>query len=84
MLFVMAELREQEIVTNRDVLPELILKSFLPNGIAEQRLSTESPPTRSLTFKAMGERVINSGMREKLVVWNSSKARSVLLAVLNF
>ena len=37
-LFVMAELRAQEIVTNRDVIPELILKSFLASGVAEQRL----------------------------------------------
>ena len=34
----MAELRVQEIVTNRDVVPELIHKSFLASGVAEQRL----------------------------------------------
>ena len=37
-LFVMAQLRVQEIVTNRDVVPELILKSFLASRVAEQRL----------------------------------------------
>ena len=82
----MAEQRAQEIVTNRDVVQELILKSFLVSGVAEQRLLVQQnrPHNRSLTFKAMGERFINSGMRERLVVWNSSKARSVLLAVLTF
>ena len=37
-LFAMAELRVQEIVTNRDVVTELVLKSFLASGVAEQRL----------------------------------------------
>ena len=34
----MAQLRAQEIVTNRDVVSELIHKSFLARGVAEQRL----------------------------------------------
>ena len=37
-LSVMAQLRAQEIVTNRDVIPELILQSFLARSVAEQRL----------------------------------------------
>ena len=37
-LFIMVELRAQEIVTNRGVLPELILKSCLVSGVAEQQL----------------------------------------------
>ena len=37
-VFVMAQLRAQEIVTNRDVVSELIHKSFLARGVAEQRL----------------------------------------------
>ena len=34
----MAQLRAQEIVTNRDVVSELILKSFLACGFAAPRL----------------------------------------------
>ena len=34
-LFITAELRAQEIVTNKDIVPELILKSLLANGVAE-------------------------------------------------
>ena len=42
----MAELRAQEIVTNRDVVPELILKSFLASGLAEQRLIVQQNRTQ--------------------------------------
>ena len=38
MLFVMAQLRAQEIVTNRDVVSELILKSLLACGVTGQQL----------------------------------------------
>ena len=38
LLVVMAQLRAQEIVSNRDVVSELINKSFLAKGVAEQRL----------------------------------------------
>ena len=37
-LFVMAQLRAQKIVTNGDAVSELILKSFLASGVAEQRI----------------------------------------------
>ena len=37
-LFVMAQLRAQEIFTNKDVVSELIHKSFFARGVAEQRL----------------------------------------------
>ena len=37
----MAKLLAQEFVTNRDVLPELILESFVASGVAEQRLSVQ-------------------------------------------
>ena len=37
-LVVMAQLRAQEIVSNRDVVSELINKSFMARGVAEQRL----------------------------------------------
>ena len=70
-LFVMAQLRAQEIVTNRDVVLELILKSFLASNVVEQRLIVQqNGPLPNLTFKAMEEHFINSGMRERLVVWN--------------
>ena len=36
-LVVMAQLRAQEIVSNRDVVSELINKSFMARGVAEQR-----------------------------------------------
>ena len=77
----MAELHAQEIVTNRDVVPELILKSCLASG---GYLFNRIAPNRSLIFKSMGEHCVSSGMGERLVVWNLSKARSVMLAVLTF
>ena len=51
----MAELRAQEIVTNRDVVPELILKSFLASGVAEQLLIVQqNRPQPKLDIQSHG------------------------------
>ena len=63
----MAQLRAQEIVTNRDVVSELIHKSFLERGVAEQRLIVHKiDPNRSFPFEAMEERFVNSGIRRSI------------------
>ena len=51
----MAEQRAQEIVTNRDVVPELILKSFMASGIAEQWLIVQqNHPQPKLDIQSHG------------------------------
>jgi len=68
----MAELRAQEIVTNRDVVSELILKSFLACGVAEQRLIVQQNRLQpKLDIQRHGRAFfVKSGMRDRLVVWN--------------
>ena len=63
----MAQLRAQEIVTNRDALSELIHKSFLARGVAEQRLIVQQ--NRPRPKLAMEERFVNSGMRRRIGLW---------------
>ena len=63
----MAQLRAQEIVPNRDVLSELIHKSFLARGVAEQRLIVQQ--NRPRPKLAMEERFVNSGMRRRIGLW---------------
>ena len=54
-LFVIAELRAQEIVTNRDVVQELILTSLLVSGVAEQRLLVlQNRPQPKLDIQSHG------------------------------
>ena len=54
-VFVMAQLRAQEIVTNRDVVSELIHKSFLARGVAEQRLVVQqNRPKPKLAIRSHG------------------------------
>ena len=51
----MAQLRAQEIVTNRDVVSELIHKSFLARGVAEQRLIVQqNRPKQKLAIRSHG------------------------------
>ena len=51
----MAQLRAQEIVTNRDVVSELIHKSFLARGVAEQRLVVQqNRPKPKLAIRSHG------------------------------
>ena len=50
-----AQLRAQEIVTNRDVVSELIHKSFLARGVAEQRLIVQqNRPKPKLAIRSHG------------------------------
>ena len=54
-LFVMAQLREQEIFTNGDAVPELILESFLASGVAEKRLIAQrNSPQPKLDIQSHG------------------------------
>ena len=54
-VFLMAQLRAQEIVTNRDVVSELIHKSFLERGVAEQRLIVQqNRPKPKLPIRSHG------------------------------
>ena len=51
----MAQLRAQEIVTNSDVVSELIHKSFLARGVAEQRLIVQqNRPKPKLAIRSQG------------------------------
>ena len=51
----MAQLRKQEIVTNRDVVSALILRSFLACGISEQRLIVQqNRPQLKLDIQSHG------------------------------
>ena len=51
----MAQVRAQEIVTNRDVVPELILKSFLVSGVAAPRLIVQqNRPQPKLDIQSHG------------------------------
>ena len=51
----MAQLRAQEIVTNRDVVSELILKSFLACGFAAPRLiAQQNRPQPKLDIQSHG------------------------------
>ena len=63
----MAELRAQEMVTNIDVLPELILKSFLASGVAEQRLIVQqNRPQPKLGIQSHG-RAFHQQWYEKMI-----------------
>ena len=54
-LVVMAQLRAQEIVSNRDVVSELINKSFMARGVAEQRLIIQqNRPQPKLDIRSHG------------------------------
>ena len=57
----------QKLSQKRDVVSELIHKSFLARGVAEQRLIVQqNRPNRGLPFAAMEERFVNSGMRRRI------------------
>ena len=68
-LLIMAELRAQEIATNRDVVPELILKSFLASGVVEQRLIVQqNRPPPKLDIQSHG-RAFHQQWYERKIGW---------------
>ena len=54
----MAQLRVQGTVTNRDIVSELILKSILASGVAEQRLIVQKNRPQPKPWKSFSSSVV--------------------------